>query len=244
MAASVLYSSVCVCICLFFLFFVSQTRPVLPGMNCWTFGRTHHKIFYRILIILTFCWTLQLAEQSGQMLQDAQTGEASRCARETFRMPLPSIHLASRCSLPNKTDELLLLFRTNKDFSNSAALCVTENWLNDAIPDSALNLPCFQLIRADRDAESTGKSHGSRTCFYINERRCTYVTVKEYVLFRSSNALHQMQTVLFTTGDLFVHSRECLLGLGDMVQKIITIISVDIDKYQMSNLYFAPKQKL
>ncbi len=68
--------------------------------------------------------------------------------------------------------------------------------------------------------------------------------VKEYVLFRSSNALHQMQTVLFTMGDLFVHSRECLLGLGDMVQKIITIIffiSVDIDKYhkyQMSNLYF------
>ncbi len=118
-----------------------------------------------------------MAEQSGQMLQDAQTGEASRCARETFRMPLPSIHLASRCSLPNKTDELLLLFRTNKDFSNSAALCVTENWLNDAIPDSALNLPCFQLIRADRDAESTGKSHGSRTCFYINERRCIYVTV-------------------------------------------------------------------
>ncbi len=26
------------------------------------------------------------------------------------------------------------------------------------IPDSALNLPCFQLIRADYDAESIGKS--------------------------------------------------------------------------------------
>ncbi|KAL0163409.1 hypothetical protein M9458_042805, partial [Cirrhinus mrigala] len=30
---------------------------------------------------------------------------------------------------------------------------------------------------ADRDTESTGKSRGSRTCFYINERWCTDVTV-------------------------------------------------------------------
>ncbi|KAK3569832.1 hypothetical protein QTP86_005862 [Hemibagrus guttatus] len=74
-------------------------------------------------------------------------------------------------------DELLLLSRTNKDFSNSAALCFTESWLNDAIPDSALNLPGFQLFRADRVAESAGKSRGGGTCFYINERWCTDVTV-------------------------------------------------------------------
>ncbi len=80
-----------------------------------------------------------------------------------LRTPLPSIHLANLRSLPNKTDELLLLSRTNKDFSNSAALCFTETWLNDAIPDSALHLPYFQLIRADRDTESTGKSRGGRT---------------------------------------------------------------------------------
>ncbi|KAK3513874.1 hypothetical protein QTP70_032885, partial [Hemibagrus guttatus] len=73
-------------------------------------------------------------------------------------------------------DELLLLSRTNKDFSNSAALCFTESWLNDAIPDSALNLPGFQLFRADRVAESAGKSRGGGTCFYINERWCTDVT--------------------------------------------------------------------
>ncbi len=94
-----------------------------------------------------------------------------------FRTALPSIHLANLCSLPNKTDELLLLSRTNKDFSNSAALCFTETWLNGDIPDSTIHLPNFQLIRAVRDAESTGKSHGSGTCFYINERWCTDVTV-------------------------------------------------------------------
>ncbi len=63
-----------------------------------------------------------------------------------------SIHLANLRSLPNKTDELLLLSQTNKDFSNSAALCFTETWLNDAIPDRALHLPNFQLIRVDCDA--------------------------------------------------------------------------------------------
>ncbi len=51
-----------------------------------------------------------------------------------------------------------------------------ETWLNDAIRDSALHLPNFQLIRSDRDAESTGKSCVGGTCFYINERWCTDAT--------------------------------------------------------------------
>ncbi len=59
--------------------------------------------------------------------------------RAGFRTTLPSIHLANLCSLANKSDKLLLS-RTNKGFSNSAALCFTETWLNDAIPDSALHL--------------------------------------------------------------------------------------------------------
>jgi len=41
MAATVLCSSVFVS---FLFVFVSQTRYILPGMTCWTFGRTHHKI--------------------------------------------------------------------------------------------------------------------------------------------------------------------------------------------------------
>ncbi|KAL0150482.1 hypothetical protein M9458_054299 [Cirrhinus mrigala] len=49
--------------------------------------------------------------------------------------------------------------------------------MNDAIPDGALHLLGYQLFRADRDAESTGKSRGGGTCFYINERWCTDVTV-------------------------------------------------------------------
>ncbi len=119
-----------------------------------------------------------------------QAGALVKLRQRGFRTALPSIHLANLRSLPNKTDKLLLLSRINKDFSNSAALCFTETWLNDAIPDSALSLPGFQLFRADRDTESTGKSRGGGTCFYINERWCTDVTVKEDVLSRSWNTLH------------------------------------------------------
>ncbi len=109
--------------------------------------------------------------------QGKRAGALVKLHQRGLRTLLPSIHLANLRSLPNKTDKLLLLSRTNKDFSNSAALCFCETWLNDAIPDSVLHLPNFQLIRADRDAESTGKSHDGGTCFYINERWCTDVTV-------------------------------------------------------------------
>ncbi|KAI2668905.1 hypothetical protein H4Q32_027217 [Labeo rohita] len=94
-----------------------------------------------------------------------------------FRTPLPSIHLANLRSLANKSDKLQLLTCTNKDFLNSAALCFTETWLNGTIPDSALHLTGFQLIRADRVTESSGKTRSGGLCFYINEGWCTDVTV-------------------------------------------------------------------
>ncbi len=62
-----------------------------------------------------------------------RAGALVKLRQRGLRMPLPSIHLANLRSLHNKMDKLLLLSRTNKDFSNSAALCFTETWLNDAI---------------------------------------------------------------------------------------------------------------
>ncbi len=93
-----------------------------------------------------------------------------------FRTALPSIHLANLRSLPNKTVELLLLTRTNKDFSNSAALCFTETWLSEAIPDNVLHLPEYQLFRSDRITELMGKTRGGGLCFYVNEGWCSDVT--------------------------------------------------------------------
>ena len=65
--------------------------------------------------------------------------------------------------------ERLLLTWINRDFSNSAALCFMETWLNGTIPDSALYLLGFQLFRAYCTTEATGKTRGSGLCFYMNE---------------------------------------------------------------------------
>ncbi|KAK3526509.1 hypothetical protein QTP70_030658, partial [Hemibagrus guttatus] len=110
-------------------------------------------------------------------------------------------------SLPNKMDELPLLSRTNKDFSNSAALCFTESWLNDAIPDNALNLPGFQLFRADRVAESAGKSRGGGTCFYINER--TYLTFNNDKPWFTAKLKHlrQAKEDAFRNGDRVLYNQ-------------------------------------
>ncbi len=67
-----------------------------------------------------------------------------------LRTPLPSIHLANLRSLPNKTDKLLLLSQTNKDFFNF----------------------CCSVFHGN-----LAESRGSGMCFYINETWCTDVTV-------------------------------------------------------------------
>ncbi|KAK0133039.1 hypothetical protein N1851_031598 [Merluccius polli] len=50
-------------------------------------------------------------------------------------------------------------------------------WLSGLIPDSALHLAGFQLCRADRDTELSGKTKGGGICFYINSGWCNDVTV-------------------------------------------------------------------
>ena len=104
-------------------------------------------------------------------------GTLVKLRKRGFRTALPSIHLANVRSLNNKMDELLLLNRRNSDFCRSAALCFTETWLSELTPDSGLYLPDFQLLRADRVTELSGKSRGGGICFYINEGWCTDVTV-------------------------------------------------------------------
>uniref|UniRef100_A0A9J7YVU8 Reverse transcriptase domain-containing protein n=1 Tax=Cyprinus carpio carpio TaxID=630221 RepID=A0A9J7YVU8_CYPCA len=66
---------------------------------------------------------------------------------------------------------------------------------------SALHLPGFQLFRADRDAESSGKSRVGGTCFNINERWCTDVTVLKKMCCSDLE-------VLFVNCKLFYSPRE------------------------------------
>ncbi|KAJ8039119.1 hypothetical protein HOLleu_16738 [Holothuria leucospilota] len=58
-------------------------------------------------------------------------------------------------------------------------MCFTETWLNPEIPDSAVEMDNFTLIRADRTHHS-GKSKGGGVCLYFNNNNwCKNCVVKE-----------------------------------------------------------------
>ncbi len=124
-------------------------------------------IYSDVLLDIVIGGAVVLFRRHRACRQGMRNGTPVKLRQRGFRTALPSIHLANLCSLPNKTDKLLLLSQLNKYFSNSAALCFTETRVNNAISDSALHLSNFQLFRAERDADSMGKLRGLGTGFYI-----------------------------------------------------------------------------
>ena len=94
-----------------------------------------------------------------------------RLRQRGLRTPLSGIILSDVRSLINKMDELQLLLGRNRDFSSS------QTWLCGLISGSALQLAGFQLHRADRDTELSGKAKGGGICFYINSGWCNDMTV-------------------------------------------------------------------
>ncbi len=53
----------------------------------------------------------------------------------------------------------------------------TETWLNDNIPDSAIQLHGLTCCRADRDSSLSGKTRGGGLCVYINKEWCNNAAV-------------------------------------------------------------------
>ncbi|KAK3505641.1 hypothetical protein QTP70_021285, partial [Hemibagrus guttatus] len=106
-----------------------------------------------------------------------RSGLLVRLRRRELRTALPGIFLSNVRSLCNKMDELTLQMNKNRDFPTSCVLCFTETWLCDAIPDSALQLGGFNLYRADRHTELSGKTKDGGICFYINNSWCNDVKV-------------------------------------------------------------------
>ncbi|KAL6481971.1 hypothetical protein MHYP_G00100510 [Metynnis hypsauchen] len=98
---------------------------------------------------------------------------ASLKARAT-RPPLPSLLLANVRSLENKMDELRTRITTQREIRECCALILTETWLSDSTPDSAIQLETHSVHRGERTAPS-GKNKGGGVCIYVNNRWCTDV---------------------------------------------------------------------
>lgn len=67
-------------------------------------------------------------------------GIQARLAASPTRQAIPSIFLANVRSLDNKMDHIRLLRSANQTVSNCCVFILTETWLNDNIPKSAVQL--------------------------------------------------------------------------------------------------------
>lgn len=94
---------------------------------------------------------------------------------------LPSVINGNVKSLPNKSDYLEILVKTDKTCCECSLLCFTETWLNQNNSDSTVDLSGFALIRLDSDAKAGGKKKGGGLALFVNQRRCnsSHLTVKE-----------------------------------------------------------------
>lgn len=88
--------------------------------------------------------------------------------RKPFRRPLPPIMLGNMQSVRNKVDELQASVQYLLDYCQSCLICLSETWLNDTDPESAIDLEGFSVVQADRNAKS-GKSKGGGVCMFKNK---------------------------------------------------------------------------
>lgn len=84
------------------------------------------------------------------------------------RPPLPSLFIANVRSLPNKTDELQVTLKTQKNIYYCFVTVFTETWSNATIPGEAIQLAARVIHQADR-ASSSGKEKGGGLCVYTSQ---------------------------------------------------------------------------
>ena len=114
------------------------------------------------------------ASTHRQRKRGRRGGVLARFRRRANRPPLPSIILSNVRSIKNKTDELMYLIKTKREYSETSVFCFTETWVDPSIPDSAVRPPTgYTLHRADRCPDLSGKVRGGGVAFLINERWCT-----------------------------------------------------------------------
>ena len=96
-------------------------------------------------------------------------------------MAVPAIVMGNVKSLGNKTDELAVLIKIQREYHECSVLCFMETWLHSHIPDHSVAVPGFSTVRADMDVISSGKKKGRGIALYVSKRWCNpgHVHVKE-----------------------------------------------------------------
>ena len=85
---------------------------------------------------------------------------------------VPAIVMGNVRSLGNKTDELVALIKTQKEYRECSVLCFMETWLYSHFLDHSVVVPSFSTVRMDRDVTSSGKKKGGGIALYVSEKWC------------------------------------------------------------------------
>ncbi len=93
------------------------------------------------------------------------------------RTAIPSLMLSNVRSLENKLELIQLSRSTQHETRDCCVFVFTETWLNDNIPDSAIQLHGLSCCRADRDSSLSGKTRRGSLCVYINKEWCNNAAV-------------------------------------------------------------------
>ncbi len=99
-------------------------------------------------------------------------GIRARLAANPHKPAIPSIVLANVRSLDNKLDHIRLLRSTQRTVRDCCVFVFTETWLNNSVPDCAIQLEQLTCYRADRALVEGGKRRGGGLCVYINNVWC------------------------------------------------------------------------
>ncbi len=99
-------------------------------------------------------------------------GIRARLVANPHKPAIPTIVLANVRSLDNKLDYIRILRSTQRTVRDCCVFVFTETWLNNNVPDCAIQLDQLTCYRADRALVERGKSRGGRLCVYINDAWC------------------------------------------------------------------------
>ncbi len=104
-------------------------------------------------------------------------GIQARLRGNPTRPAIPSLMLSNVRSLENKLSLIQLRRSTQYETRDCCVFVFTETWLNDNVPDSAIQLHGLTCCRADRDSSLSGKTRGGGLCVYINKEWCNNAAV-------------------------------------------------------------------
>lgn len=127
-------------------------------------------------------------------------------------------------------NELEIHAKLKREFMDTCVLAFTETWLSERDQDSELTLTGFGgPIRLDRDPEVTRKSRGGGVCFFVNQKYCNTVVIRETICTEDivllSISLHpfylprEFQQLFYTL--VYIHTHANVTAASQLIRDII-----------------------